>query len=99
MCSLASRVPYGETLDETKINKINEAEKFILSLDINNVRVRYHNNIARIEVAEAYIDQLVQHRRKIIAHLKVLGFDYVTLDLEGYRTGSMNEVLTADTTN
>jgi uncharacterized protein len=99
LCSLASRVPYGETLDETKINKINEAEKFILSLDITNVRVRYHNNIARIEVAEDDIAQLVQQRRQIIEHLKTLDFDYVTIDLEGYRTGSMNEVLTAEATN
>lgn len=99
LCSLASRVPYGETLDETKINKINEAEKFILSLNINNVRVRYHNNIARIEVPEDDISQLIKHRRLIIDYLKSLDFDYVTLDLEGYRTGSMNEVLTTETTN
>lgn len=99
LCSLASRVPYGESLDATKINKINEAEKYILSLNINNVRVRYHNNIARIEVSEDDITQLVQYRRQIIEHLKSLDFDYVTLDLEGYRTGSMNEVLTTETIN
>lgn len=93
LCSLASRIPYGETINLNKVNKVNEAEKYILSLDINNVRVRYHNNIARIEVDDTNISTVVQHRTQISLRLKELGFDYVTIDLEGYRTGSMNEVI------
>lgn len=93
LCSLASRIPYGETLNFEKVNKVNEAEKYILSLDISNVRVRYHHNIARVEVNDIDIPTVVQYRKQITLRLKELGFDYVTIDLEGYRTGSMNEVL------
>lgn len=93
LCSLASRIPYGETLNFAKVNKVNEAEKYILSLDINNVRVRYHHNIARVEVNDIDIPTVVKYRKQITLRLKELGFDYVTIDLEGYRTGSMNEVI------
>lgn len=93
LCSLASRIPYGETLNFAKVNKVNEAEKYILSLDISNVRVRYHHNIARVEVNDIDIPTVVQYRKQITLRLKELGFDYVTIDLEGYRTGSMNEVI------
>ena len=93
LCSLASRIPYGETLNFAKVNKVNEAEKYILSLNINNVRVRYHHNIARVEVNDIDIPTVVKYRKQITLRLKELGFDYVTIDLEGYRTGSMNEVI------
>ncbi|MDW8797644.1 ATP-dependent sacrificial sulfur transferase LarE [Staphylococcus pseudoxylosus] len=93
LCSLASRIPYGETLNFAKVNKVNEAEKYILSLDISNVRVRYHHNIARVEVNDTDIPTVVKYRKEITLRLKELGFDYVTIDLEGYRTGSMNEVI------
>ncbi|KRG08500.1 ATP-dependent sacrificial sulfur transferase LarE [Staphylococcus sp. NAM3COL9] len=93
LCSLASRIPYGEPLNFTKVNKVNEAEKFILNLNINHVRVRYHNNIARIEVDGTDIPVVIQYKNQITLRLKELGFDYVTIDLEGYRTGSMNEVI------
>lgn len=93
LCSLASRIPYGETLNFAKVNKVNEAEKYILSLDISNVRVRYHHNIARVEVNDIDIPTVLQYRKQITLRLKELGFDYVTIDLEGYRTGSMNEVI------
>lgn len=98
LCSLASRIPYGEELSFTKVNKVNEAEKYILSLDVNNVRVRYHHNIARIEVAEDDLMTVINNNSNITLRLKELGFDYVTVDLEGYRTGSMNEVIDTDTT-
>ena len=99
LCSLASRIPYGEELSFTKVNKVNEAEKFILSLGINHVRVRYHNNIARIEVTEDQLTNLLKLKDSIILHLKELGFDYVTMDLEGYRTGSMNEIIDTKSTS
>lgn len=93
LCSLASRIPYGEELSFTKVNKVNEAEKHILSLGVNNVRVRYHQNIARIEVSEDDLTTVIKNKDNITLRLKELGFDYVTVDLEGYRTGSMNEVI------
>lgn len=99
LCSLASRTPYGEELSFTKVNKVNEAEKFILSLGINHVRVRYHHNIARIEVTEDQLNNLLKLKDSIILHLKELGFDYVTMDLEGYRTGSMNEIIDTKSTS
>lgn len=99
LCSLASRIPYGEELSFTKVNKVNEAEKFILSLGINHVRVRYHHNIARIEVTEDQLTNLLKLKDSIILHLKELGFDYVTMDLEGYRTGSMNEIIDIKSTS
>ncbi|MCE5090658.1 ATP-dependent sacrificial sulfur transferase LarE [Staphylococcus devriesei] len=97
LCSLASRIPYGEELSFTKVNKVNEAEKHILNLGVNNVRVRYHHNIARIEVAQEDLATVITNKDNITLRLKELGFDYVTVDLEGYRTGSMNEVI--DTTS
>lgn len=99
LCCLASRIPYGEKLSFTKVNKVNEAEKFILSLGINHVRVRYHHNIARIEVTEDQLNNLLKLKDSIILHLKELGFDYVTMDLEGYRTGSMNEIIDTKSTS
>lgn len=93
LCSFASRIPYGEPLSIAKVSKINKAEQYILGLGLNHVRVRYHQNIARIEVNAADIPTVIQNRDKITFHLKALGFDYVTIDLEGYRTGSMNEVI------
>lgn len=99
LCSLASRIPYGEELSFTKVNKVNEAEKFIFSLGINHVRVRYHHNIARIEVTEDQLNNLLKLKDSIILHLKELGFDYVTMDLEGYRTGSMNEIIDTKSTS
>ncbi|MDN6413035.1 ATP-dependent sacrificial sulfur transferase LarE [Staphylococcus gallinarum] len=96
LCSLASRIPYGEPLTFNKVNKVNEAEKYIASLGIEHVRVRYHNNIARVEVDDEAIQTVITHRNEIALHLKEFGFDYVTVDLEGYRTGSMNEVINTD---
>lgn len=98
-CSLASRIPYGTELDKRKIEQVDQAEKFIAKLGIDMVRVRYHDNVARIEVAPEEISELLKHREKIQMKLISLGFNYVSLDLRGYRTGSMNEVLPADVLN
>jgi len=95
-CSLASRIPYGTKLDKHKIEQVNQAEKFITSLGFDMVRVRYHDNIARIEVTSEEITKLLLHRNQIQLKLTSLGFKYVSVDLLGYRTGSMNEVLTED---
>ena len=95
-CSLSSRIPYGERLDKEKIRQVDEAEKFIAKLGIEMVRVRHHGNTARIEVAPADMAKLVGYRDQILLKLTTLGFQYISIDLRGYRTGSMNEVLTEE---
>lgn len=92
-CSLASRIPYGTKLDKQKIAQVNNAEKYITKLGFTMVRVRYENNTARIEVLPEEIAELIKYREKIQAKLNEFGFNYVSVDLLGYRTGSMNEVL------
>lgn len=95
-CSLASRIPYGIKLDKQKIDQVDKAEKFIAKLGFDMVRVRHHEDVARIEVTSEEITKLLEHREEIQLKLESLGFNYVSLDLRGYRTGSMNEVLPAD---
>lgn len=92
-CSLASRIPYGITLDKQKIEQVDQAELFLAKLGFAQVRVRHHDNVARIEVTPEEITELVKHRDQIQLKLTALGFAYVSLDLKGYRTGSMNEEL------
>lgn len=92
-CSLASRIPYGSKINKQKISQIDQAEKFLASLGFAQTRVRHHDNVARIEVTPERITELVEHREKIQMKLMSLGFTYVSLDLLGYRTGSMNEEL------
>lgn len=98
-CSLASRIPYGTRLDKHKIEQVNQAEKFITKLGFNMVRVRYHDNVARIEVRPEDIGELLKYRDRIQLKLTSLGFSYVSVDLLGYRTGSMNETLPAELLN
>jgi uncharacterized protein len=92
---LSSRLPYGEEITREKLKQVEEAELFLLKFGLKQVRVRYHNKIARIEIVPEEIRMLLDDtiRSKIVKKLKRLGFDYVTLDLQGYRTGSMNELL------
>ncbi|MDP2911014.1 MAG: ATP-dependent sacrificial sulfur transferase LarE [Candidatus Omnitrophota bacterium] len=95
MACLASRFPYGEKINEEALRKIESAEDFIKGQGISQVRVRLHNNIARIEVEKEDIKRFMNTGfcDKITKRLKKLGFKYIALDLEGYRTGSLNEVL------
>lgn len=95
MACLASRIPYGEKISKGLLRKIENAESFIRGTGIRQVRVRLHNDIARIEVDKQEIKRFLNKEScgKIVKHLKALGFHYVVLDLEGYRTGSLNEVL------
>ena len=90
---LSSRVVYGETITEEKLKMVDKAEQFLLDLGVHQVRVRIHSNIARIEVLPEEMQKLMDNRNTIAHKLKELGFSYVTLDLLGYRTGSMNETL------
>jgi uncharacterized protein len=95
MACLASRFPYGEILTLEKIKRVDQAEKFLRDLGFQHVRVRSHDKIARIEVCANLAHKLTNLGLglKVARELKRLGFIYVTLDLEGYRTGSLNEVL------
>lgn len=95
MACLASRIPYGEEIKKSTLKKIALAEDFIKRSGIRQVRVRYHNDIARIEVEKKDIKRFFNKDLcdKIIKYLKSLGFCYIVLDLEGYRTGSLNKVL------
>ena len=93
---LASRFPYHHEITKKKLKKVGKAEEFLHQCGFKQIRVRLHNDVARIELAGGDMDRLIKDkalRRDIAKKLKQLGFSYVTLDLEGYRTGSMNEVL------
>ena len=92
---LASRFVYGEAISEKKLGMVDRAEQLLLDLGFKQVRVRIHGNIARIEVMPEEIAKLTEEnvRNEVYKTLKDIGFDYVTMDLAGYRTGSMNETL------
>ncbi|MEA3506557.1 MAG: TIGR00268 family protein, partial [Elusimicrobiota bacterium] len=92
---LASRIPYGEKITERKLDMVKKAERYIKELGIRQVRVRHHSNTARIEVPPQEIDKLLKPelRERIAKEFKKIGYIYVTVDLEGFRSGSMNEVL------
>ena len=92
---LASRLVYGEEITEEKLDKIEKAEEFLISKGFIEERVRMHGNLARIEVPAKDIVKIAsdETRNEIYDTIKALGFTYVTLDLKGYRTGSMNETI------
>lgn len=92
---LASRFPYGMKISKENLDKVDKAERFLRNSGITQVRVRQHDNIARIEVLEDELPKLMepQLRKQLIRYFKQLGYAYITVDLEGYRSGSMNEVL------
>lgn len=92
---LASRMPYGVKITPEKLKRIEKAEEFLKSLVLHQVRVRDHDDIARIEVSEEDMHLFLEEkvRTKVIEKLKDLGYHYITLDLEGYRMGSMNEII------
>ena len=92
---LASRFPYGEEITVERLARVERAEQYLLDLGFGQVRVRSHGDLARIELCAADIPKAIEQREKIHAALKSFGFAYVALDLQGYRTGSMNEVLPA----
>ena len=94
---LASRFPYGERITAAGLERVEKAEQWLLDagLGLTQLRVRSHGDMARIEVPPDAIPRLAARADEIAAALKGLGFAYVALDLLGYRTGSMNEVLPA----
>ena len=98
MACLSSRVPYGEEITREKLSQIDRAEQFLRDLGYRQLRVRHHGQVARIELpSEAILPFVQQHAEAVSTHLKTLGFLYVTLDLQGFRSGSMNEALAVRT--
>jgi uncharacterized protein len=95
---LASRISYGLNITAEKLNQVDQAEDFIKSLGFSEFRVRHHGDIARIEVKEDQIERLITKpfRKAVIEKLKELGFKYVSLDMQGFRSGSLNETLTEE---
>lgn len=92
---LSSRFVYGEMITEEKLNMVDKAEQLLLDLGFHQVRVRIHGMMARIEIEQREFEKLIdgEMRNRIAEALKGYGFTYVTMDLMGYRTGSMNETL------
>jgi uncharacterized protein len=92
---LATRIPYGERITRERLKRIEKGEKFLKNLGLKEVRLRDHGNTARIEVNPKEIRILAKKdvRKKVVNRLKGLGYTYVSLDLEGYRSGSMDEIL------
>jgi pyridinium-3,5-biscarboxylic acid mononucleotide sulfurtransferase len=90
---LSSRIPYGNFITMDKIRQLDRGEDKLRRMGFRTLRIRHHDDIARIEVAPADFERVVQMAPEITAILKEEGFAYVTLDLQGYRTGSMNEKL------
>ena len=92
---LASRFPYGEEITEEKLNMVDKAEQFLLDLGFGQLRVRIHGDMARIELKPDEFERIMEEdtRTAVYNRLKEIGFTYVSLDLLGYRTGSMNETL------
>lgn len=87
---MATRIPYGMELNYDILARIGEGEAFLWEMFSGNVRLRLHKNVARIELDPECLEQAVMKREQVISRLKELGFSYVTLDLEGFRSGSMD---------
>jgi uncharacterized protein len=93
MACLSSRIPYGTPVTVQALDRIGASEAFLRGLGIRQLRVRHHDDVARIEVELEALPIVVEHRERIVRRLKNLGYKYVTLDLAGFRSGSMNEGL------
>lgn len=92
---LSSRIPYGQRVTSEKLRQIGQAELFLRGLGLRNVRVRHHEAVARIEVSREDMPRLIADgiADEIVRNLKSVGFKHVTLDLQGFRSGSLNEAL------
>lgn len=93
LACLASRIPYGHNITPEKLRRVEKAEEFLSGLGFKQVRVRDYQGLARIEVEKNKIARLLTKGRLVVDKLKQLGYNYITVDLEGFRSGSMNEIL------
>lgn len=94
---LASRIPYGQEVTPDKLKMIEKAEEHLINLGFPIVRVRHHDNLARIEVPLNQLDSLCKERESIVKHLKQIGYQWVTFDLAGFKSGGFNDAV--DTNN
>jgi uncharacterized protein len=92
---LSSRFPYGTEIDLEKLRKVGACELFLKQLHFREFRVRYHGDLARIELAPNEIERMLDSsiRAAVVSKFKEVGFNYVSVDLQGFRSGSLNEVL------
>ncbi len=90
---LSSRIPYGTTITLTALSQVERAEALLRGLGLRQLRVRAHDRVARIEVEPGDFARLLERRSEVVAGLKSIGYAFVTLDLAGFRSGSMNEAL------
>lgn len=90
MACLASRIPYGQKITSPALHRIEAAEEYLRKKGIVQVRVRDHYPVARIEIDPADFKKIIDNRKKVANHLTKLGYKYITLDLAGYSTGSLN---------
>jgi len=97
LACLSSRFPYGTKITREKLFQVEKGEKILRSLGFQQFRLRHHGHLARIEVLPEQFPLLLETAQKVIEKLKKCGFLYVTMDLEGYRPGSMNETLVQGT--
>jgi len=93
LACLASRIPYGIRIDSRLLKRINEAENSLRKMGFKQARLRHYNGLCRIEVLKEDIPELIRKRDSVVENLKRFGYNYITVDLEGYRTGSLNEVI------
>jgi uncharacterized protein len=93
---LASRIAYGLEITEQRLKQVEKAEEVMRGLGLVEFRVRHHDTIARIEVHQEDFEMVLANRSRIVEKLQELGFKYVTIDLQGFRSGSMNELLTEE---
>ena len=93
---LASRIAYGLEVTEKNLKQVELAEEFLRSLGFVEFRVRHHGSVARIEVADDDFEKIAKNRRKIADKFKGIGFKFVALDLQGFRSGALNEILTEE---
>ncbi len=101
MACLSSRFPYGTEITESRVRQVARCEELLRTMGYDPYRVRYHGEVARIEISRFDFDKLLQDKQlqRVIETFKQAGFVYVTLDLEGFRSGSMNEVLPLNQTS
>ncbi len=90
---LATRIAYGEEITRVKLNMVSDAEDFLRAKGFTTLRVRLHNGLARIEVPVDRFDEILKIREEIADKFKEIGFTYITLDITGFRSGSMNEAI------
>ena len=93
---LASRVPYGTSITVNIMSMVDRAENYLRELGLNNVRVRHYDETARIEVSPEEFDTVLENSESIVAKLEEFGYQYVTLDLKGLRSGNLNKALVND---